>query len=67
MVVTRVDRQQTTARRQGPRRPLLSIVLGGAIAFGLLGIFVGPVLLAVGYTLVLEWSSRREAAPDGMP
>jgi predicted PurR-regulated permease PerM len=42
-------------------------VLGGAIAFGLLGIFVGPVLLAVGYTLVLEWSSRREAAPDGMP
>lgn len=42
-------------------------VLGGAIAFGLLGIFVGPVLLAVGYTLVLEWSGRRDAAPDGMP
>lgn len=42
-------------------------VLGGAIAFGLLGIFVGPVLLAVGYTLVLEWSGRRQTAPDGMP
>jgi predicted PurR-regulated permease PerM len=42
-------------------------VLGGAMAFGLLGIFVGPVLLAVGYTLVLEWSGRRDAAPDGMP
>lgn len=38
-------------------------VLGGAIAFGLLGIFVGPVLLAVGYTLVAEWSSTR--ADDG--
>ena len=33
-------------------------VLGGAIAFGLLGVFVGPVLLAVGFTLVSEWSSR---------
>ncbi|KAA5610568.1 AI-2E family transporter [Rhodovastum atsumiense] len=31
-------------------------VLGGAIAFGLLGIFVGPVLLGVGYTLVAEWA-----------
>ena len=31
-------------------------VLGGAIAFGLLGIFVGPVLLSVGFTLVAEWT-----------
>jgi predicted PurR-regulated permease PerM len=31
-------------------------VLGGAIAFGLLGIFLGPVLLGVGYTLLNEWS-----------
>jgi predicted PurR-regulated permease PerM len=31
-------------------------VLGGAIAFGLLGIFLGPVLLGIGYTLVNEWS-----------
>jgi predicted PurR-regulated permease PerM len=32
-------------------------VLGGALAFGLLGIFLGPVLLGVGYTLVNEWVS----------
>jgi predicted PurR-regulated permease PerM len=32
-------------------------VLGGALAFGLLGIFVGPVLLGVGFTLVKEWAS----------
>jgi predicted PurR-regulated permease PerM len=31
-------------------------VLGGALAFGLLGIFLGPVLLGIGYTLVSEWS-----------
>jgi len=31
-------------------------VLGGALAFGLLGIFLGPVLLAVGFTLVAEFA-----------
>lgn len=35
-------------------------VLGGALAFGLLGIFLGPVLLGVGYTLVNEWATMRE-------
>ncbi len=30
-------------------------VLGGALAFGLLGIFLGPVLLGVGFTLVTEF------------
>jgi predicted PurR-regulated permease PerM len=31
-------------------------VLGGALAFGLLGIFLGPVLLGIGYTLMNEWA-----------
>jgi len=31
-------------------------VLGGALAFGLLGIFLGPVLLGIGFTLVNEWA-----------
>jgi predicted PurR-regulated permease PerM len=31
-------------------------VLGGALAFGLLGVFLGPVLLGIGYTLVNEWA-----------
>ncbi len=30
-------------------------VLGGATAFGFVGIFLGPTLLAVGYRLVNEW------------
>jgi predicted PurR-regulated permease PerM len=33
-------------------------VLGGAIAFGFIGVFLGPALLAVGYALIDEWSSR---------
>jgi predicted PurR-regulated permease PerM len=31
-------------------------VLGGAIAFGIIGVFLGPVLLAVGYALLKEWA-----------
>ncbi len=31
-------------------------VLGGAIAFGLLGIFLGPTLLAVGYNIFRDWT-----------
>jgi len=36
-------------------------VLGGALAFGLLGIFVGPVLLGIGFALMNEWA----ASPEG--
>jgi predicted PurR-regulated permease PerM len=36
-------------------------VLGGALAFGLLGIFLGPVLLGVGYTLMNEWVKQEVA------
>jgi len=39
-------------------------VLGGALAFGLLGIFLGPVLLAIGFTLVNEWVRTSEPIPD---
>ena len=28
---------------------------------------LGPVLLAVAYTLVLEWSGRAQATPDRLP
>ena len=34
-------------------------VLGGAVAFGFIGIFLGPVLLAVGYALLVEWAASR--------
>ncbi len=40
-------------------------VLGGALAFGLLGIFLGPVLLGVGFTLVAEFAAGEDATPLG--
>jgi predicted PurR-regulated permease PerM len=38
-------------------------VLGGLAAFGLIGLFLGPVLLSVAFTLVVEFARTRGAAP----
>jgi predicted PurR-regulated permease PerM len=44
--------------RKGADLPLVMIfagVIGGLIAFGILGLFIGPVVLAVTYTLLESW------------
>ena len=44
--------------RKGVDLPLVMIfagVLGGLVAFGILGLFIGPVVLAVSYTLLETW------------
>ena len=44
--------------KRGVDLPLLVIlagVIGGLVAFGLIGIFLGPTILAVGYTLLGAW------------
>jgi predicted PurR-regulated permease PerM len=38
-------------------------VFGGAVAFGFIGLFVGPVLLAVAWKLMNAWLLGRQAAP----
>ena len=53
--------------KRGADLPLLLIlagVIGGLIAFGLVGIFVGPVLLAVAYTLLDDWIAEADTPPD---
>ncbi len=35
-------------------------VLGGVIAFGFIGIFLGPTLLAVGYSLLHQWTAEKK-------
>jgi len=35
-------------------------VIGGTLAYGIIGVFVGPVILAVGYTLFALWVSETE-------
>ena len=49
--------------RRGADVPLMLIfsgVIGGLIAFGVIGLFIGPVVLAVGYTLLLDWMGADE-------
>lgn len=41
-----------------PMPIILTGVIGGMIADGLLGLFVGPVLLAMGYVLLIGWMRR---------
>jgi predicted PurR-regulated permease PerM len=36
-------------------------VLGGVLAFGFVGIFIGPTLLAVGYSLMSDWTKPATA------
>jgi predicted PurR-regulated permease PerM len=52
--------------RRGADLPLLLIlagVLGGVLAFGIVGLFVGPVLLAVSWTLLGTWIGDIDRAP----
>ncbi len=58
--------------KRGANLPLLLLfagVLGGLIAFGVVGLFIGPVLLAVTYTLLVAWIEEdgAEDASDPAP
>lgn len=48
---------------RGSNLPFLLVllgVLGGVLAFGFVGIFIGPTLLAVLYSLLLNWAAAPE-------
>lgn len=50
--------------KKGADLPLIMIfagVIGGLVAFGIIGLFIGPVVLAVSYTLLKAW------VDDGKP
>jgi predicted PurR-regulated permease PerM len=49
--------------RRGADLPLVLIfagVIGGLIAFGIIGLFIGPVVLSAAYTLLASWLSAEE-------
>jgi predicted PurR-regulated permease PerM len=51
--------------KKGADLPLLLIfagVIGGLLTFGIIGLFVGPVVLAVAYTLLLSWVRAGDTA-----
>ena len=48
---------------QGSKMPFALVfcgVIGGALAFGVVGVFLGPTLLAVGFRLIEEWSTIQQ-------
>jgi predicted PurR-regulated permease PerM len=52
--------------KRGANLPLLLIfagVIGGLIAFGIIGLFVGPVVLTVTFTLLKAWVGSAQPAP----
>jgi predicted PurR-regulated permease PerM len=52
--------------RRNANLPLLLIfagVIGGLISFGIIGLFIGPVLLAVCYTLMTAWIEEDASQP----
>jgi predicted PurR-regulated permease PerM len=53
--------------RRGADLPLLLImagVIGGLLAFGVVGLFIGPVVLAVSYTLLNAWVDEAPPSDD---
>src|SRR5215831_5791074 len=51
----------------GVEMPLILTILGvfgGFVAFGFLGLFIGPTLIAVGFTLLEAWRGVPAAAPE---
>jgi predicted PurR-regulated permease PerM len=53
---------------QGSDLPFVLIffgVLGGALAFGFIGVFLGPTLLAAGFRLIGEWMAVQEEPKPG--
>jgi predicted PurR-regulated permease PerM len=57
--------------KQGANLPLLLIfagVIGGLLGFGLVGLFLGPVVLGVSYTLLRAWIDEgRGSGQSGLP
>jgi predicted PurR-regulated permease PerM len=50
--------------KRGADLPILLIfagVIGGLLSFGVVGLFVGPVVLAVAYTLLAQWVTSEPA------
>ena len=58
---------------RGISMPLVLVfagVIGGLLTFGLIGIFLGPTLVAIAHTLLLAWlqeSPHSESTSDQIP
>jgi predicted PurR-regulated permease PerM len=52
---------------RGGNLPLVIVLLGvfgGLLTFGFIGLFIGPTLLAVAYSLLIDWTASKVKPPD---
>ena len=55
---------------RGGNLPLVVVLLGvfgGILAFGFMGLFLGPTVLAVAYSLLSDWVANKAPPPDEGP
>lgn len=55
---------------RGGNLPLVVVLLGvfgGILAFGFMGLFLGPTLLAVAYNLLSDWVAAKGSKPERAP
>jgi predicted PurR-regulated permease PerM len=53
---------------RGSRTPMLDLFMGsigGFIAGGILGLFIGAVVLSMGYTIFMAWLDDSEVSVEG--
>jgi predicted PurR-regulated permease PerM len=50
-----------------PMPVILLGALGGIATAGILGLFVGAVLLALGYQIFMSWVHQDQTEPDSQP
>ena len=53
---------------RGGNLPLVIVLLGvfgGLMAFGFIGLFIGPTLLALAYSLLVDWSASQQNKTQG--
>ena len=55
------------AFRQMPLVVVLLGVFGGILAFGFMGLFLGPTLLAVAYSLIGDWIEQPTREQSALP
>ena len=56
--------------RKGAELPLFLIfagVIGGLVTFGIAGLFIGPVVLAITYKLLAAWVDDADTSPAQEP
>jgi predicted PurR-regulated permease PerM len=65
-LIDNVLRPFLMARGLGTPMPVIMVgVIGGMLAYGILGLFFGPVVLSVAWTVLVGWVQRDAAAGEG--